>query len=366
MCSSSTSCSSQLRTDVHVPVSPAVCRARRCRRRDIFTQSRSAAFDVVSVKRFQADAGRPVRGDISVLPGGRFSAPSATLRGLITAAYGLLDIQLVDAGRQLGDNRFEIEGRTKPDVTIDEARAMVRSLLTERFALVAHPETRELPVYVMTMAREDRKPGPQLVPSGPECALPKGPNGVPPPPPPPGGPTVGRVLALNGSASRCGSLFFNSTSGGHWSLRETTLARVADRLIDYLGRPVIDRTGLSGNFDVDADLHAGQPRRRCIERAQCTVADDGAPRTARPEDRALEGARRSSRHRSRAAANRELMDHGEDGGHGFTRRHGDARRNDFFGQGDEPRDSVAPWITVTFRPLRSLQNYDSRRPTRMI
>ena len=226
---------------------------------EVFTQSRSAAFDVVSVKRFQADAGRPVRGDIGVLPGGRFSAPSATLRGLVTAAYGLLDIQVVDAGQQLGDNRFEIEGRTKPDVTIDEARAMVRSLLTERFALAAHRETRELPVYVLTMARDDRKPGPQLVPSGPECALPKGPNGVPPPPPPPGGPLVGRVLALNGSASRCGSLFFNSTAGGHWSLRETTLARVADRLIDYLGRPVIDRTGLSGNFDVDVSYTPDNP-----------------------------------------------------------------------------------------------------------
>ena len=225
----------------------------------VFTQSRSAAFDVVSVKRFQADAGRPVRGDISVLPGGRFTAPSSTLRGLITAAYGLLDIQVVDAGRLLGDNRFEIEGRTKPDVTIDEARAMVRSLLTERFALAVHRETRELPVYVMTMARDDRRPGPQLVPSGPECALPKGPSGLPPPPPPPGGPLVGRVLALNGSASRCGSLFFNSTSGGHWSLRETTLARVAERLIDYLGRPVIDRTGLSGNFDVDVTYTPDNP-----------------------------------------------------------------------------------------------------------
>ena len=226
---------------------------------EVFTQSRSAAFDVVSVKRFQADAGRPVRGDISVLPGGRFSAPSATLRGLITAAYGLLDIQVVDAGRLLGDNRFEIEGRTKPDVTIDDARAMVRSLLAERFALVAHRETRELPVYVMTMARDDRKPGPQMVLSGLECALPRGPTGVPPPPPPPGGPTVGRVLALNGFASRCGSLFFNSTAGGHWSLRETTMPRVAERLIDYLGRPVIDRTGLSGHFDVDLTYTPDNP-----------------------------------------------------------------------------------------------------------
>jgi uncharacterized protein (TIGR03435 family) len=76
---------------------------------------------------------------------------------------------------------------------------------------------------------------------------------LPAPPPPPGGPPVpvGRVLSLNGYASRCGSLFFNSTSGAHWSLRETTITKVAERLVGFLGRPVLDRTGLDGTFDVD-------------------------------------------------------------------------------------------------------------------
>jgi uncharacterized protein (TIGR03435 family) len=125
---------------------------------------------------------------------------------------------------------------------------MLRALLTERFGLVAHRETRELPVYVMTV---DKKPGPQLRPSGPECAVPKGPTGVPAPPPPPGGGTVGRVLSLNDYASRCVSLFFNSTSGAHWSLRETTMPKVAERLVGLLGRPVLDRSGLDGAYDVE-------------------------------------------------------------------------------------------------------------------
>ena len=105
---------------------------------------------------------------ISVLPGGRFSAPGATLRGLITTAYGLLDLQVVDSRRLLGSDRYQIEGRTNPEVSLAEARAMLRTLLAGRFGLVTHRETRELPVYVMTV---DRKPVSQLRPSGPERAM---------------------------------------------------------------------------------------------------------------------------------------------------------------------------------------------------
>jgi uncharacterized protein (TIGR03435 family) len=214
------------------------------------------AFDVVSVKRYQPDASGRASDAISVQPGGRFSAPASTLLGLITSAYAVLPIQIIDDGRLLGSNRYQIEGRTNPDVSVADARTMLRTLLTERFGLATHRETRELPVYVMTV---DRKPGPQLVPSGPECALPNGPSGAPPPPPPPGGPPVGRVLTLNGYASRCGSLFFNSTSGGHMSLRETTLARFADILVQSLGRPVLDRTSLTGTFDLDLTFTPDNP-----------------------------------------------------------------------------------------------------------
>ena len=217
---------------------------------------RPPAFDVVSVKRYQPDASGRVDDAISIFPGGRLSAPGATLQGLITTAYGLLDIQVVDSGRMLGSERYQVDGRTNPDVSMADARAMLRTLLTERFALVTHRETRELPVYVMTI---DRKPGPQLRPSGPECAMPKGPGGAPPPPPPPGGPSVGRVLSLNGYASRCGSLFFNSTNGGHWSLREMTIARFTERLVGFVGRPVLDRTGLTGTFDIDVTYTPDNP-----------------------------------------------------------------------------------------------------------
>lgn len=218
------------------------------------------AFDVASVKRFATEPERGPGGSISILPGGRFSAPAATLRGLIAAAYGLLNFQIVDSARLLWDERFELEGRTSPDVTVAEARAMLRTLLAERFGLVVHAETRELPVYTMTLAN-DRKPGPQLRPSGPECALPKGPPGVPPPPPPPEGPpTIGRPRPITAiTPSRCPLIAFRTTSGSHWSLREITMAGLAQRLIEPLGRPVLDRTGLAGAFDVDLTFQPDNP-----------------------------------------------------------------------------------------------------------
>ena len=220
-------------------------------------QSRPA-FDVTSVKRVQSDTGRRA-GGASILPGGRLSAPNATLRGLIATAYGLLDLQIVDARRMLDTDFFEIEGRTNPDLSAADARAMLRTLLAERFGLVAHSETRDLPVYEMTLARDDRRPGPQLRPSGPDCALPKGPAGVPPPPPPPSSGTLGRPLPLSITSSRCALILFNSTLGAHWSLREITLAGLAERLTDPLGRPVLDRTGLEGAFDIDLTYSPDNP-----------------------------------------------------------------------------------------------------------
>ena len=210
----------------------------------------SSAFDVASVKRYEPAAGRPPSNAISVMPGGRFTAPSATLRGLIAAAYGIFDIQIVDGGRISATDRFEIEATTKADVTVDQGRAMLRTLLAERFRLSAHAEVRELPVYILSVAREDRRLGEQLRPSGADCAPVKGPAGLPPLPPRQPTPGVADMLTLGGP-SRCGGLRYSSTSGEHLSLRSLTLASFAEALIGTLGRPVLDRTALQGTFDVD-------------------------------------------------------------------------------------------------------------------
>jgi uncharacterized protein (TIGR03435 family) len=62
---------------------------------------------------------------------------------------------------------------------------------------------------------------------------------------------VGRVLNLNVSPLRCGALRYSSTNGEHLSIREITMPNFAERLVSSLARPVIDRTGLEGPFDLD-------------------------------------------------------------------------------------------------------------------
>jgi uncharacterized protein (TIGR03435 family) len=107
---------------------------------------------------------------------------------------------------------------------------MLQSLLVDRFNLKVHTEARELPVYVMAIARTDGTLGPQLHPSGLDCGD-----------------------ALSGGAQppagqrRCG---MNATPG-YFSGGGVALSQLALGLGAILQRVVIDRTGLTGHFDFD-------------------------------------------------------------------------------------------------------------------
>jgi uncharacterized protein (TIGR03435 family) len=118
---------------------------------------------------------------------------------------------------------------------------MVRALLADRFGLVAHWETRERPIYSLTVDRADRRLGPKLVPVAMDCA--KVGAAVVAGTPPASRPGRGRECNFSlTSQADAGSLQGNAVTLG-------VLARFLTG--EGLGREVVDGTGLSGTYDVD-------------------------------------------------------------------------------------------------------------------
>jgi uncharacterized protein (TIGR03435 family) len=194
-----------------------------------------AAFDVASVK--ANHSGLPTV-NFGMPGGGRFTATNAPLRELIRVAFdNLPDFLIPDAPDWIRVERFDIVAKAEGAADRDQLFAMIRTLLTDRFKVATHRETRELPQYTLVRAKPDGALGPRLRPAAADCAaiMAAAQNGTPPP-------RSDRVLC--GSRNRPGLLAI----GG------MTMDRIARGLWTQLGRVVIDRTGLQGSYDLDLEF----------------------------------------------------------------------------------------------------------------
>jgi uncharacterized protein (TIGR03435 family) len=204
--------------------------------------SGARTFEVAAIRENKAGAG-PAFG-LMLLPGGRVFAQNVSLRDLIRAAHAMEESQLEGGPAWIRSVRFDLEARTGGEVTIDGARAMTQRLLAERFRLAAHTETRRLPLYELVMARADRSFGRGIRASGQDCAPVTLPAGMPPAPPPPAG--GGIPIGTGGFGCPSGLL------PGHLSLRRVDMSAFASVLWRRaVQRPIVDRTGLNGQFDID-------------------------------------------------------------------------------------------------------------------
>ncbi len=120
-------------------------------------------FEVASVKLSKAPA---PGGDISITPG-RFSGKDLALQWLILTAYRINSKFL--SGNLPGwtiDERYDIDARTAGPATEEQVLAALRALLKERFQLQTHRATKEEPVYFLTVARGGIKmPAGNCIPS---------------------------------------------------------------------------------------------------------------------------------------------------------------------------------------------------------
>jgi uncharacterized protein (TIGR03435 family) len=206
-------------------------------------EARAQTFEVASIK-MNTSSSPASSVALRLLPGGRVFAQNVPLRDVIRSAYGLEEDQVEGGPSWLRSDRFDIEARAPGDTATDTARAMVRTLLTDRIKLVAHTESRQLQVYALMVAKSNGALGPSLRRAGSGCAPLTVPTGMPPPPPPP--PGMGTAL---------GAGVFGCPSGllpGYFTLRSLDMAAFASVLWRrVVMRPVIDKTALTGMFDLD-------------------------------------------------------------------------------------------------------------------
>jgi uncharacterized protein (TIGR03435 family) len=182
-----------------------------------------ASFEVASV-RPNTSAARAW--SLNPLPGGRFSAQNVPLRQILLFAYGMRDFQLVNDPAWTRSSRFDIDARVGVEVPLLRMRDLVKALLQERFSLVAHMETREMPIYALVVLRPDGALGPDLKRS--TC------------------PPSGASSAAKTAGNACGGVITDNgtTHGGG-----VPLAMLADSLSGALNTVVADKSGLSGYFD---------------------------------------------------------------------------------------------------------------------
>jgi uncharacterized protein (TIGR03435 family) len=207
----------------------------------------SRTFGAASVKRNANGRGLPT---IVAVTGTRLSAPFVTARELIRVAYGVEDHQVVGGPGWIETDRFEVGATIPAGAAMTAVQEMLRGFLAERFGLAVHTEKRDLPIYVLLFSGQL---GPQMRRSGPVCAPMSAPPGLPPPPPPPPPPAGAApmlVLGQKPGESKCPSAIVR----GFVTVRDTPVDGLADILMREVRRPVVDRTGLDGHYDIDLNF----------------------------------------------------------------------------------------------------------------
>jgi uncharacterized protein (TIGR03435 family) len=114
------------------------------------------AFDVASVK----PTGRPpVSGTAGwTVSHGSFTARDAWVRGLIAYAHGVRAALIHGGPAWVDTEQYDVMAKAEStDASEDQVKAMLRTLLADRFKLVAHSETRELPSYALTIGKNGPK-----------------------------------------------------------------------------------------------------------------------------------------------------------------------------------------------------------------
>jgi uncharacterized protein (TIGR03435 family) len=205
-------------------------------------------FETADVHAKATTAAPSVRTNLS--PSGRYEVRSATMVDLIRISYGSAPDKILGGPDWLETDRFDVIAKAPAGVGKESLNSMLRSLLADRFKLVAHSDTKPVLAYVLKAgAKPLLKPADGSVDAG---CKPEAPSGS-------GPPGSGRGM-INGVP-----VLLGPDRTVHYLCRNMTMAAFAEvipRLVIGGGMaPVFDLTGLKGawNFDLRWSLLPGTP-----------------------------------------------------------------------------------------------------------
>ena len=185
--------------------------------------SKTLEFDVATVKPSAPDERNS---SMELQLNGGLRMRNTTLKQLITAAYGLREFQVFGGPSWIGTDHFDIDAKSDaPAIALDvktmtdaqlkemdrQFKERLKSLLRERFQLIARMETKDMPIYWLVRAK--------------------------------GGSKLASAGDMAGSSQRM------RINRGVMTVVSSPVDSLASSLSNIVSRPVVNKTGLDGKFD---------------------------------------------------------------------------------------------------------------------
>jgi uncharacterized protein (TIGR03435 family) len=184
-----------------------------------------AKYDLVSIRPVAPSSREPV--DFRIQPGGRLAITNLTLKIIIGQAFAVKNYQITGGPVWLNDDRFDITAKSDRDAPVKEMMAMLQTTLVERFRLKYHWKSKRANVYALVLAKRE----PKLRPSTANHSY--------------------ISLIRNIPLDQGGLSYTIAAQGASMSMFAAQLGELD------LGRPVMDRTGLQGQFDFQLNYATG-------------------------------------------------------------------------------------------------------------
>ena len=174
-------------------------------------------FQTATMTRNQSGS---LSGGSQILPDGRVIITNTAVRDMLRYFYDVPDFAIIGAPEWFTSERYDITAQAAGNPSRDAVKQMMRTMLAEQLQLVLHQEARTLPVFELRQSRADGSLGPNMVPAKTNCEI--------------------------GGTAACP----HDLRSGSYTAVAMPMARIVRTLAELAGRPVIDRTKLSGPYDV--------------------------------------------------------------------------------------------------------------------